>query len=441
VAGQGLQGQSRNLRRTCASALLSSWSRPPKSFPCRPGCAPARSRARPCLPRDLRGPAAQLDHRNYGEFAKAAAGLAWLGRTGVGERAPPALYRPGPGRKHGSRSDGHWARHARRRIRGVRPFPNQRRTPGRSLHQPQSHGRVSRTRCLAPRSPSPLPAHSYGQRVWKTHRRVLAAGAISTLSRGSVLAWGRRADVFVLAPRSDEGEPLHRSRFAAVLLALLVVVGATIAWAATRSSPNSAAPSATTCPALVSIDALPMRSPIRLALDWAPRPRLSRVSDAALAGLARNSWRTSQSVSSSKQECGALGFLLRILVLVGRRFWKSAPGFASRPRWWPGWFGCLPTTLVDFGLEPRALLLPFCALLGAIFGRQAIAAENPAPNRSPAIFAAVACLAAVAGIGLLRAPGAPGFRCPVAAAFHPGQPRPGPRSRARPPDGFCLRAG
>ena len=61
---------------------------------------------------------------------------------------------------------------------------------------------------------------SYGQRVWKLIAGVLAAGAISTLSRGSVLALGAGALTwFVLAPRSDEGEPLHRSRFAAVLLA------------------------------------------------------------------------------------------------------------------------------------------------------------------------------------------------------------------------------
>ncbi|HEX7599856.1 MAG TPA: O-antigen ligase family protein, partial [Polyangia bacterium] len=68
-----------------------------------------------------------------------------------------------------------------------------------------------------------------GQRVWKLIAAVLAAGAITTLSRGSVLALGAGALTwFILAPRSDEGEPFHRSKFVAVLLALLVVVGLTI---------------------------------------------------------------------------------------------------------------------------------------------------------------------------------------------------------------------
>jgi len=68
-----------------------------------------------------------------------------------------------------------------------------------------------------------------GQRVWKLLATVLAAGAITTLSRGSVLALGAGGLTwFALAPRSDEGEPFHRSKFVAVLLALLVVVGITI---------------------------------------------------------------------------------------------------------------------------------------------------------------------------------------------------------------------
>src|ERR1017187_9344014 len=53
-----------------------------------------------------------------------------------------------------------------------------------------------------------------GQRVWKLIAAVLAAGAITTLSRGSVLALGAGALAwFTLAPRTDEGEPFHRSKF------------------------------------------------------------------------------------------------------------------------------------------------------------------------------------------------------------------------------------
>lgn len=48
-----------------------------------------------------------------------------------------------------------------------------------------------------------------GQRVWKVLATVLAAGALSTLSRGSVLALGCGALTwFLLAPKSEEGEPL-----------------------------------------------------------------------------------------------------------------------------------------------------------------------------------------------------------------------------------------
>jgi len=73
---------------------------------------------------------------------------------------------------------------------------------------------------------------------------------------------------------------------------------------------------------------------------------------------------------------------------------------------------------VDFGLETLGILLPFCALLGAVLGRQATE-EAPAPKRSPMVFAVVACLAAVAGIGLLRAPGARDFDALLQPPFTP----------------------
>lgn len=72
-----------------------------------------------------------------------------------------------------------------------------------------------------------------GQRVWKVIAMMLAAGALSTLSRGSVLALGCGALTwFLLAPKSEEGEPLHRSRFVALILSLVMVMGIALSFGA-----------------------------------------------------------------------------------------------------------------------------------------------------------------------------------------------------------------
>jgi len=262
---------------------------------------------------------------------------------------------------------------------------------------------------------------SYGQRVWKLIAAVLAAGAISTLSRGSVLALGAGALTwFVLAPRSDEGEPLHRSRFAAVLLALLVVVGAAIGLGGDKIVAEfrgtvgdnlskllvskDALPMAVAHPAGIGLGAFGRVYPAYQTLHWPVWLEFVENQPVGIlieAGIA-----------------GAL-ILLGLLIFVGRRFWKEARRDRVEASMVAGLVAVLAHNLADFGLETPGVLLPFCALLGAVFGRQATSTEDPAPNRSPAIFAIVACLAAVAGIGLLRAPGARDFDALLRPPFTP----------------------
>ncbi len=252
---------------------------------------------------------------------------------------------------------------------------------------------------------------SYGQRVWKLIAAVLAAGAISTLSRGSVLALGAGAFTwFVLAPRSDEGEPLHRSRFAAVLLALVVVVGAAIGLGGDKIVGEfRGTVGDNLSKLLVSKDALPMAvaHPAGIGLGAFGRvyPAYQTLRWPVWLEFVENQ---PVSILIEAGIAGAL-ILLGLLIFVGRRFWKEARRDRVEASMVAGLVAVLAHNLVDFGLETPGVLLPFCALLGAVFGRQATSTEDPAPNRSPAIFAAVACLAAVAGIGLLRAPGARDF--------------------------------
>ena len=250
-----------------------------------------------------------------------------------------------------------------------------------------------------------------GQWLWKIAAAFLAAGAISTLSRGSVLALGSGAFTwFVLAPRSDEGEPLHRSRFAAVLLASIVVVGATIGFGGDRIIAEFRGTVADNLSkALVWMDALPMAAVHPAGIGLGAFGRVYPVYQTLHLG-AWVEFVENQPVSILI-EAGIAGtlILLGLLVLVGRRFWKEARRDRVEASLVAGLVAVLAHNLVDFGLEIPGVLLPFCALLGAAFGRQAIASEDPVPNRKPMILAAVACLAALASIVLLLAPASRDF--------------------------------
>ena len=222
---------------------------------------------------------------------------------------------------------------------------------------------------------------SYGQRVWKLVAAVLAAGAISTLSRGSVLALGTGALTwFVLAPRSDEGEPLHRSRFVAVLLALLVVVGIAIGFGADKIIDEfrgtvgdnlsklliakDSLPVVATHPAGIGLGAFSRVYPVYQTLHWpawfqfVENQPVSILLETGIAGTV---------------------VLLGILFLVGHRYWKEARRDRVEASLVAGLVAVVAHNLVDFGLETLGILLPFCALLGSVFGRQA-----PHPSPLPA---------------------------------------------------------
>ena len=277
-----------------------------------------------------------------------------------------------------------------------------------------------------------------GQRVWKLIAAVLAAGAITTLSRGSVLALGAGALAwFTLAPRTDEGEPFHRSKFVAVLLALVVVVGITIGFGGDKivdefrgtvgdnlskfALSKDALPMIAAHPAGIGLSAFSRVYPVYQtlpAVNW-----FQFVEDQPLSILI---------------ETGVVAtvLLLGLWVLVARRFWKQARRDRVEASLVAGVIAVLAHNIVDFGLETAGVLLPFCALLGTIFGRQDATAFSPDAGSVPPrpasargegwgerIFAAVALLCTLAGMVLLHAPSARDFdillRPPLTPASRP----------------------
>ena len=267
---------------------------------------------------------------------------------------------------------------------------------------------------------------TYGQRVWKLIAAVLAAGAISTLSRGSVLALGTGALIwFVLAPASDQGEPLHRSRFVGMLLALVVVVGIAIGLGGDKivdefrgtASDNlskllvakDALSLVLVHPAGIGLSAFSRVYPVYKTLHWPVW--LQFVENQPVSILV---------------ETGIAGavLLLGILLLVGRRFWQEARRDRVEASLLAGLVAILAHNVFDFGLETPGVLLPFCALLGTAFGRQSSSpapsatlqsplsaprgegqAEGASPKRRlPQLLAVFACVSAVVAIFLLSTP-------------------------------------
>ena len=245
-----------------------------------------------------------------------------------------------------------------------------------------------------------------GQRVWKVIAAVLAAGAISTLSRGSVLALGTGALTwFVLAPRSDEGEPLHRSRFVAVLLALVVVVGLTIGLGGDSIIAEFRGTVGDNLSKFeLSKDALLIVAAHPAGIGLGAFSRVYPVYQT----LPATNW--FQFVENQplgiliETGIAAMVVLLGLWLLVARRFWKQARRDRVEASLVAGLIAVLAHNIVDFGLETLGVLLPFCALLGTVFGRQSSANEEPAPKRGPMILGVVASVCACAGILLLQSP-------------------------------------
>jgi tetratricopeptide (TPR) repeat protein len=242
--------------------------------------------------------------------------------------------------------------------------------------------------------------------VWKIVAAALAAGSLSTLSRGSVLALGAGALTwFVLAPRSDEGEPLHRTRAAAVLIGFVVVVGIALSLGAEglveRFAQNYA------------------HSETRFSL-WRDALKMVRIHPAGVGlGAFGRTYPVYQNLPATTwfqfPENQPLGILIESgivgLLLIGgacgwvvRDITKHAPRDRVEASIAAGLVAVVGHNLTDFGLETLGVLLPFCAVLGALFGRQAVVPDNPAPRRSAMVFAATAVASAVLAMVLLSSP-------------------------------------
>lgn len=241
-----------------------------------------------------------------------------------------------------------------------------------------------------------------GQRVWQILAAVLAAGALSTLSRGAVLALGSGALAwFLLAPRSDEGEPMHRTRFAGGVIGLVLVFGLAVGFGAegligrfSETAPGSE---------------------VRLSLWW-DALHVFRVHPAGIGlGAFGRVYPVYQAMHSAFwyqfPENQVVGFLvetgipgsvllLAAWALVLRRFVRNARRDRVEASLAAGLVAVLAHNLTDFGLETAGILLPFCALLGATFGRQAVVPDDPTPRRASLVLAGFAAAAVLAGIAL-----------------------------------------
>lgn len=249
-----------------------------------------------------------------------------------------------------------------------------------------------------------------GARIWKVLAAILAAGAISTLSRGSVLALGSGALAwFLLAPKSDEGEPLRRSPFVAMLLALIVVVGLAIGLGGERivdefrgtvgdnlsklAVARDSLSLVASHPAGIGLGAFGRVYPIYQRLPilcWYQFVENQPVGILLEAGIA-----------------GAL-CLLALTVWVGRRFWMNARRDRIEASMVAGLVAVVTHNLVDFGLEIPGVLLPFCAVLGTTFGRQ-VANDLTGKRAKHAITPVAGALAALAGIVLMCTPATRNF--------------------------------
>jgi len=250
-----------------------------------------------------------------------------------------------------------------------------------------------------------------GQRIWKIAAAVLAAGALSALSRGSVLALGAGALTwFLFAPRSDDGEPFHRGRFAAMLIGLVVIVGVALGFGAEKLASSLAATGGENLTKLsVWLDALRLVRAHPAGIGLGAFGRVYPVYQT----LPSTSW--FQFVENQPLglliEAGIPGALLVVagLALSLRHFKANARRDRVEASLAAGLVTVLAHNLTDFGLETPGVLLPFCAVLGAMFGRQVLVAETPVPRRSTSALAVLSAAAVLAGIALLRSPSARDF--------------------------------
>ena len=259
------------------------------------------------------------------------------------------------------------------------------------------------------------------RRAWKAVAAFLAAGALSTFSRGSVLALGAGALTWLLFPiKGDEDAPRPRNRFVAILLGLVVVSGLTLSLGgegvlgevfATR--PGSELKFRVWLDALKIIPAHPLG--IGLGAFARVYPAYQTLSTVVWYEFVENQplgLLIEAGIPGALLLAGAVALTVRQLAKRARRDRVEAALCAAM-------VAVLAHNLVDFGLEVPGILFPFLAILGTTVGRQLVATDAPAPRRAALVYAGVAGAVTVAGIALLLTPSARDFdallRAPPAA--------------------------
>ena len=249
------------------------------------------------------------------------------------------------------------------------------------------------------------------RRAWKAVAAFLAAGALSTFSRGSVLALGAGALAWLLFPvQSDEDVPRPQNRLVAILLALVVVAGLTLGLGgegvlgevlATR--PGTEGKFRIWLDALKIVPAHPLG--IGLGAFARVYPAYQTLSTAVWYEFVENQ------PLGLLIEAGIPGALLvaAAVVLTVRHLAKRARRDKVEAALCAAMVAVLAHNLVDFGLEVPGILFPFLAILGATMGRQLVSTDTPAPRRAAVVYAGVVATVTVAGIALLLTPSARDF--------------------------------
>ncbi len=205
---------------------------------------------------------------------------------------------------------------------------------------------------------------------------------------------------------------MHRTKFAAAALGLVVVVGVAIGFGADELLRRFG-------------DASPVRD-ARLAIWW----DALKVIPAHPAGIGMGAFGRVYPVYQTVQsttwfrfiENQPLGLLIEAgipgaLLLLGamalslRLFMKNARRDRVEASLVAGLVAVLMHNLTDFGLEIPGILLPFCAILGTVFGRQFAGPDGAVPRVSiaaPSLGGAVTAAVALS-VGFVLAPSARNF--------------------------------
>jgi tetratricopeptide (TPR) repeat protein len=240
---------------------------------------------------------------------------------------------------------------------------------------------------------------------WLTGMLLCAAGAVGTLSRGSIvgLLTGLVFFVFLARFARSEGAAAERPRAWlawTVLVALLVVVtaGALGAGALVDRFRGSAVASDTRFqvwrdslsvlrnhPFGIGRGAFESVYPIYRTVDATFPVTFAYVENHPLQLLIDSGWLMFGAIVAG------IAVVARHIVRYGRRDRIEAALLA-------GLLGGVAHSFVDFGLETLGVLLPFVAILGVVLGRSAPPQQGPEPKRRGLQLVAVACATLVFGI-------------------------------------------